>query len=111
MHDPTLWHLRNNSVFIEVTHKLWHLLRLETYESIVNNRLQTFVLKTCINLLPILQYKERRYNDLYNTDEYLYGVTASDSQKHWIMCQNMQYLWLSTLYRTLLRLMIHIKWK
>ena len=109
MHNPNLWHLQNNGIFIEVTHKLWHLLRLETYESIANNRLQTFVLKTCANLLPTLQQKKRRYGDLYTTDECLYCAMASDSQKHWITCHNMQDLWLSTLHRTLLRLMIHIK--
>ena len=84
------------------------MLRLETYESIANNRLQTFVLKMCANLLPTLQQKKRRYDKLYKSDNCLYCSMAPDSQKHWITCQNMKTLWQSVLHRTLLRLMMFI---
>ena len=109
MHDPALWHLQNNGIYKEVTYKLWHILRLETYESFANNRFQTFVLKTCAELLPTLQQKKRRYGDLYNSDNCLYCLAASDSQNHWITCPNMQNLWQNTIHRTLLRLIIFIK--
>ena len=109
MHDPTLWHLQSKGIFKEVTIKLWHILRLETYKSFANNHLQTFVLKMCAELLPTLQQKKRRYGDLYKSDDCLYCLKASDSQKHWITCHNMQNLWQSALQRTLLRLMMYIK--
>jgi hypothetical protein len=98
MHNPTLWHLQNNGISKEITYKLWHILRLETYESIANNRLQTFVLKMCANLLPTLQQKKRRYDKLYKSDNCLYCSMAPDSQKHWITCQNMKTLWQSVLH-------------
>src|ERR1043166_8233620 len=80
MHDPTLWHLQNNGISKEITYKLWHMLRLETYESIANNRLQTFVLKMCANLLLTLQQKKRRCDKLYKSDNCLYCSMAPDSQ-------------------------------
>ena len=109
IHDPSLWHLQINGIYKEVTFKLWHLLRLETYKSMTNNSLQTFILKTCAELLPTLHQKKRRYGNLYPSDDCLYCSLAPDSQQHWITCLNMQHLWQSTLHRTLLRLMMYIK--